>query len=261
MPSIKVSFYNEEHRKLLENTPKYELITKLVEDGFDCSNEDLWTYGLFREQKPIFGFNSYEELKSKLPKRWGYIEDYFDLNADTIRAKYHGSDNQDKSLTETLGIGVALALISHIHGLTQADWNIIPPHNSQKLKDLDFCIASDGEQFIEVEAKGSYAETNKNSNSIYTMKSDIEAKKQVQRTKANNNNILYGVITSYSSNPEVMAHCRILDPPVVYEFNNPRKMRLLSRLSFYLQQLNLLSRANYLIALANRKRDNQVMDK
>ncbi|MEA5514561.1 hypothetical protein [Nodularia sp. UHCC 0506] len=42
--------------------------------------------------------------------------------------------------------------------MTQADWNIIPPHNPKQQKDLDFCIASDGEQCIEVEAKGSYVD-------------------------------------------------------------------------------------------------------
>ena len=84
MPRIKVSFYDEKNRELLETTPKYKVIKKLVEEGFDYSNEDLWTYGLFREQKPIIGFNNFEQLKSKLPTRLGYIEDYFDISADIV---------------------------------------------------------------------------------------------------------------------------------------------------------------------------------
>ena len=61
------------------------------------------------------------------------------------------------------------------------------------------------------------------------------------------------MITSYSQNPEVIAHSRILDPPVIFNYEySPHKLRLLSRLNFYLDQLNLLSRANYLVALVNR---------
>lgn len=282
MPFIKVSFYNDEHRRKLKDTPKYKAIEELVENGFTCSDADLWTYSLFTEQKPFPGFSSFEELKIRLPRRWKTIEDYFYLNDYTVRAKFPGAKYQ--KLTEELGVGSALALVSHIHGLTQADWDII---DVTRNKDLDFSLnpgrqkiidtlikpgreqssttnnevslnsktASDGERFIEVEAKGSYIDVD-GRKTISGMKADIERKKTTQRTEQNNQNLLYGVITTYSESKGVIAHSRILDPPATYNSeDSPRKVRLLSRLNFYTDQLNLFSRANYLIALVNRIRD------
>lgn len=280
MPYIKVSFYDEDNQKKLEETPNYKIIQKLVEEGFTCSNEDLWTYSLFKEQKNFEGYRNFQELKYKLSRRLDRIEDYFVLKDYTIRAKFPEAKNQE--LTEEVGIGAALALISKIHGLTQADWNIIP---ITKNKDLDFYInpelkksikkpdktikhtkinnqnesllkvASDAERFIELEAKGSYVNLDTKS-LVSGAKGDIEEKKKYQREKQNNKNLLYGVITSYSASKEVIAHSRILDPPAMYSpDDNPRKLRLLSRLSFYLENLNLISKPAYLIALANRIAD------
>jgi hypothetical protein len=287
MPFIKVSFYDDEHRRKLENTPKYKVIEGLVRNGFNCSDADLWTYSLFTEQKPFPGFENFEELKIQLRERWKTIERYFYLTDYTVRAKFPGAKYQ--KLTEELGVGAALALVSHIHGLTQADWDIIDVGRS---KDLDFSlnprrqriidtlikpdirensttqnevnsdlkIASDGERFIEVEAKGSYVDVD-GKKTISGMKADIEEKKETQRNQHNNQNLLYGVITTYSENRDVTAHSRVLDPPATYNSeDNPRKVRLLSRLNFYADQLNLFSRANYLIALVNRIRDIGVVD-
>ena len=107
----------------------------MVKVGFNCSDADLWTYSLFTEQKPFPGFRNFEELRLRLPRRWEKVEDYFYLNHYTIRAKFPGAKYQE--LTEELGVGAALALVSCIHGLTQADWNIIDVTRS---KDLDFSI-------------------------------------------------------------------------------------------------------------------------
>ena len=99
-----------------------------------------------------------------------------------------------------------------------------------------------------------------NKKKISGRKGEIEEKKEIQRTEHNNQNLLYGVITTYSESREVVAHSRILDPPAIYNSEeNPRKIRLLSRLNFYADQLKLFSRANYLIALVNRIRDIAVM--
>ena len=215
MPFIEVSFYNEEHRDKLRNTPKYQAILELVENGFTCSDEDLWTYALFKEQKPFPGYENFQQLKLILPRRWEKIKEYYELNNRTVRAKFQGAEYQE--MIEELGIGAALALVSHVHGLTEADWNIIP---ISRQKDLDFSIdpnkhniiqslqktnvgrslnssnyeesikvASDGERFIEVEAKGldeerfieveakgSYVNKRGITSSISKMRSDIEKK-------------------------------------------------------------------------------------
>ncbi|BAY80164.1 hypothetical protein NIES25_66520 (plasmid) [Nostoc linckia NIES-25] len=60
MPFIKVSFYKKIHQNKLKNTHKYQAILELVQKRLYCSNEDLWTYALLKEQKPFPGFNSYE---------------------------------------------------------------------------------------------------------------------------------------------------------------------------------------------------------
>ena len=59
----------------------------------------------------------------KLPSRIGLFKDYLDLESGTIRAKFDNAQDQ-QIVTEHVGIGSGLSVISHIHSLTEADWNI-----------------------------------------------------------------------------------------------------------------------------------------
>jgi len=243
---VEVSVYNEHHRKLLKKSPVYKNIAKIDGKVVEFSREDFLTYALFREQKNHTGFKTFKDFKKKLPYRIDIFNDYLDESSNTITAKFNTAEKQ-LIVTEYIGIGGGLSVISRIHGLTEADWNIIPDTG---VKDLDYWISSDGKNIVEVECKGAFANPKLR---ISRKKKEIEDKKTVQRDDKNNKNLLYGVITSYDNSGQ-LAHCRILDPVSDNEYDSPWKLRLLSRLNFYLRELSLISnsKSHFLIALSTK---------
>lgn len=246
-PKIKVSYYNKDHEQLLLQTPNADKIIKLVEKGYYL-NEDFWVYSVFTDQAGYDGFKTFDDLSSLWIDQYKYTGRYFDLENKTIKAKLPSDKYRGSQLTERIGVAGGLSLVSYIHDLTEADWRVIPITGT---KDLDFEIASDGKNIVEVECKGSFAKDNNISSSISNHKSDIEEKKKEQR-RLGNKNVLYGVITSFSDDENIIAHSRLLDPESYTEYDDPYKSRILSRLGFYLIEIRKFSRSHFLIALANR---------
>lgn len=238
--TINVSFYNKEHERLLSATPNFDDILKIINSGL-AVDADLWVYALFKEQKDRDGFRTYSDFTYRLARRIQLIEDYIDLKSNTITSV---DENPEKIITEYIGVGCALKLVSEIHGLTEADWELIP---ESRTKDLDFFISSDGINIVEVECKGTFLGSSRSS-----MKADIEKKKHVQRNKENNNHLLYGVITSYYSDQSKLAQAEILDPDPIKLYDDPYRARLLNRLRYYLIQFNIFSKAHFLISLSER---------
>ncbi|MDG5469353.1 hypothetical protein P9J64_13575 [Deltaproteobacteria bacterium IMCC39524] len=246
---IKVSVYNDKHRNELKKRCPihiYKNIAKIDGKILEISREDFLIYSLFKEQRNHPGFEYFSDFRKKLPYRIDKFNDYLDENSNTITAIFDNAYDQEE-VTVNVGIGAGLSVISHIHGLTEADWNIIP---ISKVKDLDYSISSDGNNIVEVECKGAFADPKKKTY-ISDKKLDIENKKKVQREDIRNENLLYGVITSYDNSKE-LAHCRILDPVSDNEYDSPWKLRLLSRLNFYLRELSLISKSHFLIALSTK---------
>jgi hypothetical protein len=246
-PKIKVSYYNKTHKKLLEKTPKFSEIDSLVQQGYYI-NEDFWIYSMFTDKKDYDGFRTFDDITEIWMEQYKYTGRYINLSHETVKAKLPGETYSGLSITERIGVAGGLSVISSIHDLTEADWEVIP---ISKTKDLDFEIASDGKNIIEVECKGTYGDTSLVSSSMSQQKTDIEEKKQVQRAEGNKN-LLYGVITSFSKEEKIMAHSRLLDPVSNTEYDDPYKLRILSRLKFYLKEIRKFSRSHFLIALANR---------
>jgi hypothetical protein len=238
--TIKVSIYNERHLHLLQHSGKYGDIAKIIESGLPV-NEDLWTYALFKEQRDRDGFRTFDNFRQRLAKRIQLFDDYIDPQSDTITAI---EGNPGKTISEYVGVGTALLLVSTIHGLTEADWELIPETHT---KDLDYLIASDGEIVVEVECKGTYEGRSRS-----TMRKSIEEKKQAQRGAEQNDHLLYGVITSYCSDPSKRAHAELLDPTAVPIYDDPLRARLMNRLKYYLVQFSVFSQAHFLIALSQR---------
>lgn len=178
MKIIDISFYSKEHEELLKSSPKFNKIQEVINSGL-LFDEDLWIYALFKEQKNRDGFRSFDDFKHRLSRRITLLEDYIDFDSKTITAI---DKHSDKNISEYIGVGTALKLISTIHDLIEADWEIIP---ESQTKDLDFEIGFDDKNTIEVECKGTF-----NGASRYDMKKDIIDKKTTQRKNKNNNHLL-----------------------------------------------------------------------
>ena len=151
MYKFKVEYYDEQHKSLLKQYSCYDEIEKLVVNCFTVSEEEFHSYALFREQKNYDGWRTYQELKLKIPSRLLSFKEYFSVNNGLLRSRFSHANDREKHLTEAIGVGAGLALVSQLYGLTEADWERIPETNE---KDLDFEIASNGKEYIEVEVKG-----------------------------------------------------------------------------------------------------------
>lgn len=248
MLKLDVGFYDGRHQDLLRGTcPRYDQLERLTHDGLDIEAEELFSYSMFAEQvRTEAGWQTYRDLVAELAPFRQTWERHFDCSALTVSAKRETSEipNHHK---EALGVGGALAVVSHAYGLTEADWQKIPEHG---LKTLDFQIASTGTDFIEVEAKGSvvpdYHKTH-----LSDAKGGIEKKKRAQRDLSNTHTMI-GVITAIPSDRNLRTRCYLLDPPPEELSFDPFKYKLLARLHFYWRELRLVSRAHFLHVLANR---------
>jgi hypothetical protein len=256
---FRASFLDEYHQSELRESLDPNIYSKLLDitkKGFECSWQDFWTYGLTGEKNDYHGFRDFQELRVYLTEIESKYKRYFSIEDSVLKARF--SSPHQKVLTEEVGIAGALSLISYLYDLTQADWHLIP--EKANIKTLDFWrnithLASDSNQIIEVEAKGTFiSEENRHlsRNNIKKHEKSILGKKAIQRN-LNPRDVFYGVITSYSTEPDLPTECLILDPPSRLSSEiSPGKVKILSRLNFYLDYLNLISRSNYLVALATR---------
>src|SRR5205085_9439157 len=193
MAYVKVNYYDDKHRKLLAQLPRAKQLDQIVQSGFDLPVAEFLAYTIFREQKDHDGWKTYNDLQLKLPSRVAMFNDYFATEEDSIFSKYPQGKDMDNAMTEAAGVGVSLALISDLYGLTEADWAKIPV---SEFKDLDFEIAATETEIVEVEAKGAVLKDPSSKQGIYGRAQHIENKKVVQRQQQNNKNTLLGVITA-----------------------------------------------------------------
>jgi hypothetical protein len=243
-----IECYNDTHKTELRKLSIVNTLDDALANGLEIDDQEYLVYTLFREQKAHPAWHTYAQLKAKLPSRQAAYEDYFDLSGGTVRSKFINAADLDNTKTESSGVGATLSVVSSLYGMTEADWEKIPVAQT---KDLDF-QASTGTEMVEVEAKGTVDDSRALAG-ISGKKGDIEAKKSTQRSPAvNNTNTLIGVIASFPNVAGQNAICRVLDPPVESPTNDPRKYKLLARLSYYLREIRIVSRPHLLIALANR---------
>ncbi|HEY1066412.1 MAG TPA: hypothetical protein VGE52_09895, partial [Pirellulales bacterium] len=66
---------------------------------------------------------------------------------------------------------------------------------------------------------------------------------------------LIGVIAIFPTESTQLAHIKLLDPPRITPVDDPQKYRLLSRLTYYWTEFNIISSARFLIALVNKLQD------
>lgn len=248
MPRIAVRAYDQSHRDALLAGRSGTEVAAVLDTDVNVPTSDLLSYALFREQKDYPGWRNYHELARRAALRVAHFEEYFDTSGNELRSRFPRGDDPDRALTEAIGVGVGLTVVSAIHGLTQADWEKIPISTS---KDLDFEIASTGGYMVEVEAKGSIVTPSEIRSEISSHAASIKAKKDSQRASGNTN-VLYGTIAAVPSATTEPTICYMLDPPAHDSQLDPSVHRLLARMSFYYRELAIFSRAHFLVALRNR---------
>lgn len=242
MIKVSTSYYNKEEAELFKSYPNYQTINGKIQSDISIPKSEFLASLMFTEQANEDGWRSYDDLKDRVQHRLGDIEDILDFDDDSIKTNHSSQRINASGLTERLGVSLGLNVVNQFHGFSEADWAITEDEyiDGKRLKDFDYQIsmASDGQKFIQVENKGNVCADNskKNSsvsrhyNSIKEKKSDI-----ITREKSagipRHQNIYYGTIGVIDSQNK--AKVWLVDPIAFNVEWNPRKFKLISRLSFY----------------------------
>ncbi|MCF7807054.1 MAG: hypothetical protein K9M49_02155 [Candidatus Marinimicrobia bacterium] len=245
-----VKFYSDDEEKKLQKTGLHSRFKHLVDNGFECGENDLLSYGMFREHKDAPGYRNYSELSKKADSRREIIQDYFELNSGHLRSIFNRGEDSDPWVTEMMGVGAGLALCSEAYGLTEADWQKIPISGE---KDLDFEIAATGSDFVKMEAKGTIYKNSNDRKSLAGHASRVRKKKEQQNVKHPSSSLI-GVITAFPEEQEDPC-CYLMDPPAPNIEWDPAFYRIVARLYYYYKNIHSVLKSHMLIALINRIHD------
>jgi hypothetical protein len=250
---VDLDYYDDEEKTKFEKYPNAKQIQDFLSREIYVDAGDFWAYMMFKEKKPNWpGFKTYDELKLKIPTRYGLIIDYLHFNTVSISAKHPPTQGGGyKEIIERYGVAMSLSLISQLHGFHEADWEVIP-ESSQK-KTFDYSFASDGHTYIQVESKGSIiADNHRKESTISNHKRSILEKKITCRVD-NPEDIYYGVISVLDARSDSVAQSWLVDPPVDVITTTPQRDKLLKRLYYYWRNLKGVNpRSPLLQVLKNR---------
>jgi hypothetical protein len=266
MLTFNVNYFNTSHEALLKSTPLGSTLDRLVLEDWKCDEEVFLAYSMFVHQKKgRDGWKTYSDLKSKLPRFRDGLLSYFSINNGSVTALFSGRNESRSDHTESIGVGCALGCLSAAIGLTDADWERI---NVSTVKDLDFKIASDGTNYIAIEARGRIRDS-PGTEGLSETANEIAEKKLTQRDLTAASEVgaypisatLVGVIAAIPYQADTTANVWLLDPPPVGINVDPQKYQLLSRLTFYHRMLGMIcGRANFLTALSNHIRGVEIAE-
>jgi hypothetical protein len=265
MADLKVSigYFNEEHQKLFEAYPDATDIDALVKNGATISKEEFLGYMMFKDQLVRVGHRTYDELSARIEHRLGDIDDYLTFGSGSVQAQFIGGDLHQTGITERVGVALGLCVVNKIHGLTQADWGKIPEapgRAGHPTFDFEIPIASTGNNFIQAENKGSAVQDNSDQRGTVDnhYKGILRKKKYLRDEEAKLNipihdNLYYGTIGVLDNQTNSTAKVWLVDPPAFNIEMEPRKYRLVSRLTYYLEEFKEIGlRPKILEALENR---------
>ncbi|MFO1483875.1 MAG: hypothetical protein U1F71_10995 [Verrucomicrobiaceae bacterium] len=162
-------------------------------------------------------------------------------------------DSLDTSITRRLGDAVGLAVANDIHGLNDADWDFIEERAG--VKTLDWHIASDGNQHIEVEAKGRVIADASMLTGLKGAYDSIKEKKAAAQQPGYHRApaLRYGTILAIDQKPASTMYCRLVDPDGSPTKRDPKATRLINRLTWAINIVAIISRrSSFTVALNNR---------
>jgi len=260
---LDVDYYDEEEKELLRlNYPsEFGRIDKVVQAGhIKIPFADFKTYTQMHHQNSEDDkLRSFEAIHDSLGDLYGNVNFYTHFDEETSRFYSDRIDNNEQNhVSESIGCGGALGVISAIYGLTQADWQRI---NIQGHKDFDFdsAIIQNFKKKVEVEAKGTITSDNSEKANFSYHKSSIKAKKEEKSDSGSD--LLIGAITVVDD----VNHAKVylVDPPDQSNLNDEFrfKIKTLKRLTYYCHWMSIISNRSYLtIALKNRMKALELID-
>lgn len=232
---INVDYYSDAHKTLLESLPPpySDRVKSVAGRTIQIPAIEFITYCLFGyKNSNIPELSDYRRLRDRLGRHLGTLEVALERSPTSLRTLLSGK-KQIKGVSEDVGIGVSLTVVSSMLGLSEADWDPIPTTNNEK--SLDYFIASDGARFIEVESKGSSVDhpSHKKTDPIYDHAASIGEKKEAQWKLTKATQALYfGTIGVIDTTPKGVMQCWLLDPEGSFYNRRPSDQQVINHLQF-----------------------------
>lgn len=236
-----VDFYDDaEREKLLKYSSKEDII-KIVPSTIEIPTSEFLTYYLFRNKRYFSKkYSHYNVIGRYIKKAFDEIDEFVTFNGQSLNTNLE-LDKQDPHKSEFIGESVGLSTISRIHNCIEADWIPIPTKGGRggaPTFDYQYYLASTGEEFIQVECKGTAEENNSLKGKASKHKLDILEKKSDLEKLAKSNgdpfpaSTRYGTITSIDPRKDSILKCWVTDPDSQRIKENPYRLKLLTRMKF-----------------------------
>ncbi len=261
---VDVEYYDDDEKRKLLAYPTAPAIKILVANPLQIPKAEFLTYYLFHRIKiGAPGYRDYKSVAEKIHRSLEAIGECIDYQHGSVRTP-KGFTRQLTEISEHVGEAIGLSVASRIHGLTEADWSPIPEQRGRGAKpSFDFQIASDGEQFVQVETKGSSVSDNRShSGAVKAQKARIDEKKgklaalSAPGDDPNPASLRYGTITIIDGRQDGNARCLLVDPPPEQMPRDPKLFRVISRIRHLRDWISFLSpRSPFAAALATRFAD------
>ncbi len=265
---VDVDFYDDAERDALLRYPSGAKIQELVASSpIEIPTAEFLAYYLFhRKRLGSDRYRDYSSVSQNLNQAISDLDGTADLS-DSIHTA-GGVKRQLNSVSQRIGEGIGLSIASRIHKLTEADWDALEEFSGRDAPPtFDFQLASDGEQLIQVENKGSSVSDNSLQNAaIKAHKRNIDRKKArlVELAATNDDpfpaSVRYGTITAVDKRTTHNVKCWLTDPPPDEITTEVRRFRLLRRMQFLRDWISFISVTSQIaIALSTRVADLEAM--
>jgi hypothetical protein len=244
---VDVDYYNGEREAILRYAPENE-IERLITEGIEIPTAEFLTYYLFyKKRMGSPQFRDYTAIGRKTRVALTALEDSIEWTGHSI-CTAQGVTTQDDEITEHIGESIGLAIISRIHQLASHDWEPIEEqHGWGARKSFDFRIASTGEQFIEVENKGSSVQNNRKISEVKGKKYEVKVKKDDIKKQIEEGiyqhptSLRYGTITAVDPRHDRNVKCWLVDPEPEKISDTPKRFKLLTRMGFLRDWISFIS--------------------
>jgi hypothetical protein len=217
---------------------------------------EILTYSLFYlKQHQSRTHPDIAAVARKVDRADAELSEWVQWDGNSLRVN-DDSDSLDTSITRRLGDAVGMAVANDIHGLNDADWDFIEERPGRGgTMTLDWHVASDGDQHIEVETKGRVIADSAMLTGLKGAYDSIKAKKAAAAQPGYHRPpaLRYGTILAIDKNPGSTMHCRLVDPDGSSIKRDPKASRLINRVSWAINIVAIISRrSSFTVALNNR---------
>lgn len=243
---VEVAYYDEEEQAAFNKALGRDILGGSAREVV-VPTPDFCTYYLYYKLRAgVFGYGSHDQVAGKWAHALAELDGQIKFAGGSVRLRQ--ADGASRGTSERFGEAIGLSVVSRLHGLHEGDWSRIPETNKRKTFDFKRPIASDGRQFVLLEAKGSSVANNAlKPTAVSEHKRSIKQKKSAATPEEQENSILYGTIGVLDERPDSIARCWLVDPPAGIT-GDPVLFKLLARLEYIARHISFLGQRSQLAA-------------